>query len=93
MREKQDDQDAARDTDPGENPEGPGGDPETPGRLIPLAARCPRCGARPAMRATEALAAATRAEPGQTRLGTYQCQQRGCRQIYDLFASALRDNR
>lgn len=59
-----------------------------PGRLLRPAAACPRCGARPAMRVTEAMVRAVSGHEAGTRLGTYQCQRRGCGAIYDLSASA-----
>jgi hypothetical protein len=54
------------------------------GRLLRLAVSCPGCGTRPALRFTEELVRTLR-EPGSARIGTYQCQQRGCGAIYDLF--------
>ncbi len=56
--------------------------------LLRLAAVCPRCGSRPALRVTEELVRALKEAPGETRLGTYQCQRRGCGTIYDLVAEA-----
>ena len=63
-------------------------DPDAPGRLLRPAASCPRCGARPAMRVTEAMVHAVSGQPAEARLGTYQCQRRGCGAIYDLVAGA-----
>ncbi|HEX2091816.1 MAG TPA: hypothetical protein VHG28_05405 [Longimicrobiaceae bacterium] len=56
------------------------------GRLLRMAASCPRCGSRPALRITEAAAGILLREARGTRLGTYQCQRRGCGAIYDLRA-------
>jgi len=57
--------------------------------LLRVAANCPRCGASPALRVTQAMvhALAVGTEPG-VRVGTYQCQRRGCGAIYDLDAGA-----
>ena len=55
------------------------------GRLLRVAAACPRCGSRPALRVEETAARVLREAPG-ARIGTYQCQRRGCGTIYDLFA-------
>lgn len=63
---------------------------EPHGRLLRLAASCPRCASRPALRITEEMVRALRAEPARRRLGTYQCQRRGCGFVYDLFAAAYR---
>ena len=68
-------------------PESPAPEPDEP-RLLRPAAVCPRCGARPAMRVTEAMVAALAGHPGNERVGTYQCQRRGCGAIYDLTADA-----
>jgi hypothetical protein len=57
-------------------------------RLLRPAATCPRCGARPAMRVTEAMVEALAGHPADERVGTYQCQRRGCGAIYDLTADA-----
>lgn len=65
-----------------------GGEVRPSGRLLRLAASCPRCGSRPAMRVTETLVRCLRTEPAAARVGTYQCQRRGCGTIYDLTASA-----
>lgn len=59
-----------------------------PVRLLRLAATCPRCGARPAMRVTEALVRAMQREDAETRIATYQCQRRGCGAVYDIAAAA-----
>lgn len=61
---------------------------EEDGRLLRPAASCPRCGARPAMRVTPALVRALGGQPATLRVGTYQCQRRGCGAIYDLSAGA-----
>jgi hypothetical protein len=57
-------------------------------RLLRPAATCPRCGARPAMRVTGAMVEALAGHPADERVGTYQCQRRGCGAIYDLTADA-----
>lgn len=59
-----------------------------PGRLLRVAASCPRCGARPAMRVTDAMVRALLGAESSARVGTYQCQRRGCGAIYDLVAAA-----
>jgi hypothetical protein len=59
-----------------------------PPALLRPAAACPRCGARPAMRVTTAMVQALGGHPADERVGTYQCQRRGCGAIYDLTASA-----
>lgn len=55
-------------------------------RLLRLASNCPRCGSRPALRITGEVARLLAEEARGTRLGTYQCQRRGCGAIYDLEA-------
>ena len=57
-------------------------------RLLRPAAMCPRCGARPAFRVTRSVVAALAQTPPAVRIGTYQCQRRGCGAIYDLTAAA-----
>lgn len=57
------------------------------GRLLRLAASCPRCGARPALRVAEETARALYRGDPEARIGTYQCQRRGCGTIYDLLAA------
>jgi hypothetical protein len=66
-------------------------EPSTDGPLLRPAASCPRCGSRPALRATTALTAALRSRPAEERLGTYQCQRRGCGQVYALLARHFHD--
>lgn len=61
--------------------------PEPPQLLRP-AASCPRCGARPAMRVTRDMVRAVTGQPDDARMGTYQCQRRGCGAVYDLLAGA-----
>jgi hypothetical protein len=61
---------------------------EAEGRLLRPAAACPRCGARPAMRVTAAMVRALNGQETGVRVGTYQCQRRGCGAIYDLNAGA-----
>ena len=64
------------------------GAPRQSDRLLRLAARCPDCGARPALRiSASAVADAGRHAPGE-RLGTYQCHRRRCGTVYDLRAAA-----
>ncbi len=58
------------------------------GRLLRLAVCCPRCGARPALRITEAAVHAVAQEAPEKRLGTYQCHRRRCGAVYDLTAVA-----
>jgi hypothetical protein len=59
-----------------------------PDQLLRPAATCPRCGARPAMRVTGAMVTALHGHPHDERVGTYQCQRRGCGAVYDLTAGA-----
>lgn len=59
-----------------------------PDQLLRPAATCPRCGARPAMRVTSAMVTALHGHPPDERVGTYQCQRRGCGAVYDLTAGA-----
>jgi hypothetical protein len=40
------------------------------------------------MRVTQALVRALDGQPATVRVGTYQCQRRGCGAIYDLSAGA-----
>lgn len=61
---------------------------EREGRLRRLAAGCPRCGSRPALRVTALLVAAVGGQPPTARVATYQCQRRGCGTVYDLTALA-----
>lgn len=61
-------------------------------RLLRVAASCPRCGARPALRITAAAAKAAESRPPTARMGTYQCQRRGCGTIYDLTAGAYQNS-
>jgi len=65
--------------------------PEDPvaGRLLRLAASCPRCGSRPAMRVAPEVVQALAAHPSGARLATYQCQRRRCGAIFDLTARAF----
>jgi hypothetical protein len=65
--------------------------PAGPGRLYRLSASCPRCGTRPALRVTRDAVETAGGQPPGTRLGTYQCQRRGCGTIYDLTASAYQN--
>jgi hypothetical protein len=61
--------------------------------LLRPAVACPRCGSRPALRITVPLAEAVAGQPGARRVGTYQCQRRGCGAVYDLPAEAFRQAR
>lgn len=63
-----------------------GGQAPRGAQLLRLASNCPRCGARPALRITGEVARLLSDEAQGTRLGTYQCQRRGCGAIYDLVA-------
>jgi len=65
--------------------------PENPvaGRLLRLAASCPRCGSRPAVRISGEVVQALAAHPAGARLATYQCQRRRCGAIFDLTARAF----
>ncbi len=56
--------------------------------LLRVATSCPRCGTRPALRVTQAMVSALAGSDARIRLGTYQCQRRGCGAIYDLEAGA-----
>jgi hypothetical protein len=59
------------------------------GRLLRLAASCPRCGSRPAVRVTSQVVQAVAQHPPGARLGTYQCHRRRCGAIFDLTAHAF----
>lgn len=61
-------------------------------RLLRVAASCPRCGARPALRITPEAARDAASHPPDARMGTYQCQRRGCNTIYDLSARAYQNS-
>lgn len=69
-------------------PAAPAGGEAEP-KLLRLAAGCPRCEARPAMRATRALVAALAATDANEELCTYQCQRRGCGGVYTITADAF----
>jgi hypothetical protein len=58
-------------------------------RLLRLAASCPRCGSRPAVRVSPEVVQALAAHPAEARLATYQCQRRRCGAIFDLPARAF----
>ena len=58
------------------------------GQLLRLAASCPGCGARPALRVTDDAVRAVAGHPPEERLGTYQCHRRRCETVYDLTAGA-----
>lgn len=59
------------------------------GRLLRLAASCPRCGSRPAVRVAEEVVQALASHAPDARLATYQCQRRRCGAIFDLPARAF----
>jgi hypothetical protein len=61
------------------------------GPLLRPSASCPRCGSRPALRATAALRDAVGGRPMAERLATYQCQRRGCGAVYPLNAGHIAD--
>jgi len=65
-----------------------GAGPRT-GRLLRLAASCPGCGTRPAVRVTAEAVRDLAHEPPEARLATYQCQRRRCGAIFDLTARAF----
>jgi len=69
-------------------PAAPAVTPAPESELLRPAAACPRCGARPAMRVTGAMVSAFAGHAPDERVGTYQCQRRGCGNVYDLTASA-----
>lgn len=56
--------------------------------LFRLAVSCPRCGRRPALRATPTLVEMLRGKPADTHLITYQCHRTHCGQVYDITAAA-----
>lgn len=58
-------------------------------RLLRLAASCPRCGSRPAVRVTAAVVQAMLRHPPDARMATYQCHRRRCGAIFDLPARAF----
>jgi hypothetical protein len=64
-------------------------EPPASGRLLRLAASCPHCGSRPAVRVAADVVQAVAAHPPATRLATYQCQRRRCGAIFDLTAHAF----
>lgn len=71
----------------GQLPGGAAREEEPPeAQLLRLASNCPRCGSRPALRITGEVARLLTDEAQGARLGTYQCQRRGCGAIYDLVA-------
>ena len=59
------------------------------GPLAVPALVCPRCGARPALRISEAAIRMAGGQPPGRRIGTYKCQRRGCGAIYDVTAAAF----
>lgn len=65
--------------------------PEDPvrARLLRLAASCPRCGSRPAVRVSPEVVQALAVHAPEARLATYQCQRRRCGAIFDLLARAF----
>lgn len=62
-----------------------------PGRLLRLAASCPRCGSRPAVRVAPEVVQGVATYPPEARLATYQCQRRRCGAIFDLTARAFQE--
>jgi DNA-directed RNA polymerase subunit RPC12/RpoP len=58
-------------------------------RLLRLAASCPRCGSRPAVRVTQAVVQAMARQQPESRMATYQCQRRRCGAIFDIPARAF----
>lgn len=58
-------------------------------RLLRVAASCPRCGTRPALRVAEPVVRAADGRAPQERLATYQCQRKHCGMIFDLTAGAF----
>jgi hypothetical protein len=58
-------------------------------RLLRVAASCPRCSSRPALRVTPAVVRALASTLPATRVATYQCQRRGCGAVYDVTAEAF----
>jgi hypothetical protein len=58
-------------------------------RLLRLAASCPRCGSRPAVRVTQTVVQAMMRHQPDTRMATYQCHRRRCGAIFDLPARAF----
>ncbi len=60
-----------------------------PAELLALAATCPRCGAHPALRATRSFVTTLASLAADQRVGTYQCQRRGCGMVYELTARAF----
>lgn len=58
-------------------------------RLLRLAASCPRCGSRPAVRVTQAVVQAMARQQPDTRMATYQCHRRRCGAIFDIPARAF----
>lgn len=58
-------------------------------RLLRLAASCPQCGSRPAVRVTRAVVEAMARQQPDTRLATYQCHRRRCGAIFDILARAF----
>lgn len=58
-------------------------------RLLRVAASCPRCASRPALRVTPVAVRALDGTDPAIRVGTYQCQRRGCGALYDLSAEAF----
>ncbi|HEX6911275.1 MAG TPA: hypothetical protein VF142_12805 [Longimicrobium sp.] len=64
-------------------------DAADPLRLLRLAASCPRCGSRPAVRVTRAVVQAMMRHQPEVRMATYQCHRRRCGAIFDLTARAF----
>ena len=59
--------------------------------LLRVSAMCPHCTTRPALRVTPMLVKALSSMRVDARVGTYQCQRRGCGAQYDLTAEAFQN--
>jgi hypothetical protein len=57
--------------------------------VLPLEAKCPRCGTRPSIRVYLEQAARFRTEPPTELVLEVVCQRRLCREIYDIPAKAF----
>lgn len=60
-------------------------------RLLRLAAECPECGARPAIRLYPWTPGQYRDWPGGKPVEEYQCRAHGCRTRYIIHARAYQD--
>ncbi len=62
--------------------------------LLRLDAACPRCGTRPALRISDDLERAiAELHKRDSIMATYQCQRRGCGEVYPLTGRAFADAR